>query len=618
MLIKNFNFKKTLPISWRISLHIAGISFLLSLIIILCLAPFEYSRMEKEIITEAKILAEVVSSIYKKLGDNEPHDYARKLLLRMARMRHVSVVNIQDKQGVVKYSTDSRELGKIMSFSYGVVKENNDIIVSHSINDPRSSIGSVSVIIENDLMLYDTHKFLAQIAIAIFIIIFIFVFLTKGLIESLVSSRISRLNNLITVSLEQKYFLNRATIDRYDEIGELLFNFNQLLGVITKVEAIQLEKDSGLKDALLQKNIRLELEEALEQLKRSNENLYRKVQAQDMLMQATHSLGGTLKKEAIIKRLLSLIEEKLHWPQMMIFLSDFSYKERPFLQLFASFGVSQEIITNSNVEFGEGIVGITAQTVTPILISDLEQDDRINNWFYADKYKSGSLMSIPMLNKDNVIGVMVFLHPQTKFFDEQDSILMSSLGAQASLAIINADLYEQTLELSIIDPLTLVQNRRAMIKQMEYELARIQRFEHTMSVLLIDIDFFKSYNDRMGHILGDAALKEVALTLKNNVRKVDFVARFGGEEFCVILPQTNIEAALDVANKLLDEVRKINLLGVKEQPFGYLSISVGVTVIPKDYNDLSNKMAVQDIISIADKALYEAKKTGRNKVVYLG
>ena len=169
MLIKNFNFKKTLPISWRISLHIAGISFLLSLIIILCLAPFEYSRMEKEIITEAKILAEVVSSIYKKLGDNEPHDYARKLLLRMARMRHVSVVNIQDKQGVVKYSTDSRELGKTISFSYGVVKENNDIIVSHSINDPRSSIGSVSVIIENDLMLYDTHKFLAQIAIAIFI-----------------------------------------------------------------------------------------------------------------------------------------------------------------------------------------------------------------------------------------------------------------------------------------------------------------------------------------------------------------------------------------------------------------------------------------------------------------
>ena len=625
MLTKNHNFKKTLPISWRISLHVAGISFLLSLIIILCLAPFEYARMEKEVITEAKILAEVVSSIYQKLGDNEPHDYARKLLLRMARMRHVSLVNIQDKQGFVRYSTDSRELGKITSFNYGVIKENNDIIVTYNVTNPASSIGSVSVIIENNLMLYDTHKFLAQIAIAIFIIIFIFIFLTKGLVESLVSNRINKLNNLIAVSLEQKYFLNRANIDRYDEIGEVAFNLNQLLSLITKVEANQLEKDNGLKEALLQKNIRLELEEALEQLKKSNENLYRKVQAQELLMQATHSLGGTLKKEMIVERLLGLIEEKLHWPQVAIFLSDFSYKERPFLKIAGSFGMAQELITASTIEFGEGIIGIVAQTAVPILISDLEQDENLQSWdfyknsdFYYDKYKSGSLMAVPMLNKGTVIGVMVFFHPQTKSFDEQDAILMSSLGAQASLAIVNADLYEQTLELSICDPLTSVQNRRAMVKQIEYELARIQRFNHTMSLLLIDIDFFKSYNDRMGHVFGDMALKEVATTLKNNIRKVDFVARFGGEEFCVILPQTNIESALEVSNKLLDEVRKIRLVGVEQQALGYLSVSIGITVIPKDYNDLSNKMAVEDIISLADKALYEAKRTGRDKVVYLG
>lgn len=617
-------FKKTLPLAWRISLHIAGIGSLLCLIVIFCLAPFEYKRVEKEILTEAKILAEVVASIYQRLGDKEPYDYARKLLLRMARVRHISLVNIQDKHGIVRYSTDSRELGKEIALNYGIVREDNEIIVTHVVSDANSSIGSVSVFIERDLMLSDTHKLLAQIAIGLFVMIFILAFLTKGLVESLVSARLSKLDDLIEGAVLQGYFLNRANIDRFDEVGEVIFGFNQLLSIITQVEANQLEKDHGFREAQIQKSMRLKLEEALEQLKRTNENLNRKFQAQDLLMQASHSLGGILKKEMVVERLICLIEEKLHWPQFAIFLCDFKNKERPCLKLAASFGMSKELLPTTIVDFGEGITGMVAQTATPVVISDLEQDESLKSWdlskksgFYPEKYKTGSLMAIPMINKGHVIGVMLFFHSKTKSFDAEDAALMGALGAQASLAIVNAELYETTLELSTIDSLTLVQNRRALVSQIEYELARCQRFKTKMSLLLIDVDHFKSYNDRMGHVLGDEALKAIACALKETIRKVDFVARFGGEEFCVILPQSDLDSAKEVADKLCEAIRKIKIVGADTQEFGYLSVSIGITVIPDDYDDLASKTVVKDIIAIADKALYEAKHRGRDKYVYL-
>ena len=212
----------------------------------------------------------------------------------MARVRHISLVNIQDKQGIVRYSTDSRELGKEIALNYGIIKEDNEIIVTHVVSESNSSIGSVSVFIERDLMLSDTHKLLAQIAIGLFVMIFILAFLTKGLVESLVSARLSKLDDLIDGAVVQGYFLNRASIDRFDEVGEVIFGFNQLLSIITQVEANQLEKDHGFREAQVQKSMRLKLEEALEQLKRTNENLNRKCQAQDLLMQASHSLAATV------------------------------------------------------------------------------------------------------------------------------------------------------------------------------------------------------------------------------------------------------------------------------------------------------------------------------------
>lgn len=614
------NRKKSLPIGWHLALHVAGIGSILCLTILLSLLPFQYGRVEQESITEARILAEAVSAIYQRLGKDQPRDYARRLLLRVARTPDIALVNVMDPKGIVRYSTDSRELGKQEELRVGVSREENEIVVTHVVSDAASEIGGVTVVIDRDLMLGDTHRLFAQVGIGLCIMIILLSVLVKGLVERLVTSRLAKLMGLIE-NAEQGSFLIRAEVDRSDEIGHVIVGFNQLLGVITQIEAKHLEKEHSLEDAELQRSMRIKLEETLYQLERSNERLNSKVQAQELLMEAAHRLGGTLKREAVVERLISLVQEKLSWPQFAAFLIEGKQQERQCLKLVASYGLSKDgLVSNAKIGIGEGIIGIVAQTGAPVVIGNLEKEKRLELWSFQDgslmqAKKTGSLMTVPMIHKGRVIGVFMFCHPNTGVFDPDDVTLISALGAQTALAIVNAELYETTLELATSDPLTGVLNRRAMVKQIEYEIARAQRFGTKMALLLVDVDHFKAYNDRMGHVLGDVALKEIARVLKENVRKVDTLARFGGEEFCVILPQADLRAAREVASKLCDAVRGLKLRGVEKQELGHLSVSIGIAMVSAEALDLDSESVITDIIALADSALYEAKRLGRDRFI---
>ncbi len=613
--------KKTLPIGWRISLHVAGIGSVLCFTVLLSLLPFQYGRVEQESITEARILAEAVSAIYQRLGDEQPHDYARRLLLRVARTPHIALVNVMDHQGLVRYSTDSRESGKQYEMGVGVTHEENQIIISHVVSEPSSAIGSVAVYIDRDIMLGDTNRLFVQVGIGLTIMIIILSILVKGLVERWVSSRLAKLMGLIE-NAEKGSFLIRAEVDRTDEIGHVILGFNQLLGVITQIEARHLEKEHSLEDAEVQKSMRLKLEETLSQLERSNERLKSKVQAQDLMMEAAHRLGGTLKRESVVERLISLVHEKLQWPQFAFFLVE-GQTERQWLKLVGSYGLSRHGIQVQNkINIGEGLVGIVAQTGAPIVIGNLEKEKKLSVWETQEyllhgegNRLSGSLMAVPMIHKGRVIGVFLFYDQRAGMFDSDAVALISALAAQTALAIINAELYETTLELATSDPLTNVLNRRAMVKQIEYEIARAQRFNTQLALLLVDVDHFKHYNDRMGHVLGDVALKEIAAALKVNIRKVDTLARFGGEEFCVILPQSDVKAAREVANKLCEAIRALRLRGVEKQELGHLSVSIGITVVSGESELLSTDSAVTDLIALADHALYEAKRLGRDRFI---
>jgi diguanylate cyclase (GGDEF)-like protein len=173
---------------------------------------------------------------------------------------------------------------------------------------------------------------------------------------------------------------------------------------------------------------------------------------------------------------------------------------------------------------------------------------------------------------------------------------------------MNARLFQQTVELSLTDPLTGTANRRHLFDRLELEVTRAQRFGNELSLVMIDIDHFKLYNDRNGHPAGDEVLKGVAAALQHTVRKVDTVARYGGEEFSVILPQIRRDEAVTVADKLRRAVESIDFPNATMLPGGRVTISVGLAHFPSDAQDLTQ------LLTRSDAALYAAKNGGRNRV----
>jgi diguanylate cyclase (GGDEF)-like protein len=170
----------------------------------------------------------------------------------------------------------------------------------------------------------------------------------------------------------------------------------------------------------------------------------------------------------------------------------------------------------------------------------------------------------------------------------------------------------RTIErLSLIDPLTLIPNRRNFDNHMVIEWGRAVREQHPLSLLFVDIDHFKVYNDVYGHPQGDVALREVAVLLTESLKRTtDFAARWGGEEFVVILPDTSVNGAVKVAEKIRLAAELLEVIFVEKEEITKLTVSIGINTISPEKGD-----SYDDFISNADKALYMAKNTGRNKVV---
>jgi diguanylate cyclase (GGDEF)-like protein len=162
-------------------------------------------------------------------------------------------------------------------------------------------------------------------------------------------------------------------------------------------------------------------------------------------------------------------------------------------------------------------------------------------------------------------------------------------------------------ELAMTDPLTRVGNRRALFQRFQEEIDRAERYDRAISLAMIDVDHFKAFNDMEGHICGDEALKKIAAVLAANIRKTDFLGRYGGEEFLVLMPETKIGVGLEISHRLRTAVEAAVFQG-KQKP-AYLTVSLGLASYPQ--HGLTPKLLVDQ----ADQALYEAKQEGRNRIV---
>jgi diguanylate cyclase (GGDEF)-like protein len=284
----------------------------------------------------------------------------------------------------------------------------------------------------------------------------------------------------------------------------------------------------------------------------------------------------------------------------LLFLVD---KDRQELSLVASEkGGEIAIHTKQGDQFDRYVL----RTQRPLLVNDVMRDFRFSH-SGASERSVRSVMACPVRVAQNASGVMRLDSHEAGTYTQDDLRFLDILLDLVDAAIANARLFAQTQQLALTDGLTGLYRRQALMDQLGREVARATRARESLSVLMLDIDDFKKYNDTFGHTAGDVVLKAVAEAVRGHTPPDAMCGRYGGEEFAVVLPKSDRAEAERVAEAVRDAVaRGVHRVG--EGAGRVVTVSIGVAVFPED------AAASMELIRRADQRLYQAKRSGKNRL----
>ena len=321
----------------------------------------------------------------------------------------------------------------------------------------------------------------------------------------------------------------------------------------------------------------------------------------------SQAIGAQLESAGLYRAILMKTAELAGAEQASLMIFDEASQE---LSIKCVKGLNEKIVQNLRVKPGQGIAGLVFETGRSLLVKNVDQDPRFTERQRA-RYKTKSLICVPLRIDQRKIGVINLTDKTGDGFDENDLKLVESVASHASVALDRTDYYKMSEDLrkiSITDSLTDLYNRRFFQDRINEEIERSRRHGLPVSLIMLDIDNFKQYNDTYGHLAGDEALRLTAATVKSSVRNIDRVARYGGEEFAVILPMTEIAAARDIAERIRSGVAGRYFPDDALRATVKLTASLGIASFPQHADNLF------DLVGNADKALYIAKLNGKNRV----
>ncbi|MFC2067761.1 diguanylate cyclase [Chloroflexota bacterium] len=322
------------------------------------------------------------------------------------------------------------------------------------------------------------------------------------------------------------------------------------------------------------------------------------------LLSFSSSMGNILSLKELAGRMLPTITKALSITQATLlsqeeqsgdFVMQYTYPEQKE-------GMGDEL----KFSVDSPIVVWLAKENRPLNLSQIDTIPQLKGLWKIEKEGLAALkleLLCPIRSRGKLVGVLALGKKQSNrlYLSEDIGLIMSMVG-QAGIVIENAQLYAQATTRANTDGLTSLYNHRHFHERLDQEISRGSRFGTMFSLILLDIDLFKAYNDIYGHLAGDQILRRLGDTIKNSVRNLDMAFRYGGEEFAVILPEARIDDAYLVAERIRKSVD--TRIGIKAMP---LTVSLGVANWPVD------GVMREEIIARADAALYRAKQTGRNR-----
>ncbi len=329
-----------------------------------------------------------------------------------------------------------------------------------------------------------------------------------------------------------------------------------------------------------------------------NARLYTQVEQKIRDLSISYKISQTLISTLDLETLLSNILEELKKTFGYLNLAILLIDRKTNKLLFKAATGYPEKIKKMQLKIGkDGITGYVAATGETYYTPDVSKEKRYIKGIHSVK----SEVSIPLKIGTRTIGVLDVESKEYNAFDEWEIKLLSAIAAQIANAIEKSRLFEETKILSLTDPLTELPNRRHFDIMIDAELKRSERYNRPLSLLLMDLDNFKKYNDMNGHIAGDKVLIEYAKLMNSSIRDIDFICRYGGDEFVVVLPETDESFAKAVAERIRRKVYKTS------EKYG-ITLSIGVASYPLDGEDKTS------LVMASDKACYIAKEEGGNCV----
>jgi diguanylate cyclase (GGDEF)-like protein len=345
----------------------------------------------------------------------------------------------------------------------------------------------------------------------------------------------------------------------------------------------------------------LEIIRLSDELQSTNRSLH---QFQEFLQ----SVATSLDSEMVYRDVLAKFSEimKAERSSLMVLHEDSNE-----LALEATVGANFELSNRVRVKLGDRISGAVLADGSPLLVRNVDTDRRVRR-VSNGQYKTKSFISYPILLGKKRVGVINLtdrLGGST--YESEDLSMLDMIAPQLALIIDRTEWHrkaEQYQQMSLTDPLTGLPNRRYLEDRLFEEIERCKRHDSTLSFMLLDIDNFKTYNDRYGHTNADRVLVKTAALLRRSVRAIDMPARYAGDEFCIILPETEMNDAASIAERLCREVRQTDYMSEQSEVMGKVTLSIGVSSFSQ------TRHSPLLIIETADRALYLAKARGRNRI----